>query len=45
MADVELKKVETAAEPPTGDAPAPGWIVGLLWTTVLWAVYYYVIAG
>lgn len=44
LADVKINNVETAAPPPTNDAPAPGWLVGLLWSVAAWALYYYILA-
>lgn len=38
------EKMPVTAPPPTVDAPAPGWLVGMLWTVAAWALYYYVLA-
>lgn len=36
--------VELPAPPEMDDAPVPGWIVAMVWTLALWALYYYFVA-
>lgn len=40
----QMEATELPAPPEMDDAPAPGWIIAMVWTMTLWALYYYFVA-
>lgn len=44
MTEPNGREKELTGPPPMGDAPVPGWIIGLFWTLAAWALYYYMFA-